>query len=69
MPDDYPRVKRLVEGAFAHRRKTLANSLELSGVISREEAVRALAAIGRAPATRAEALAPDDFVRLAQALA
>ncbi|HZC28229.1 MAG TPA: 16S rRNA (adenine(1518)-N(6)/adenine(1519)-N(6))-dimethyltransferase RsmA, partial [Gaiellaceae bacterium] len=69
MPDDYPRVKRLVEGAFAHRRKTLANSLELSGVTSREEAVRALAAIGRAPATRAEALAPDDFVRLAQALA
>ena len=29
-------VKRVVEGAFAHRRKTLANSLALAGVASRE---------------------------------
>jgi 16S rRNA (adenine1518-N6/adenine1519-N6)-dimethyltransferase len=68
MPDHYPRVKRLVEAAFAHRRKTLANSLELSGLASRDEATDALAAIGRARTDRAEALAPDDFVRLAQAL-
>jgi 16S rRNA (adenine1518-N6/adenine1519-N6)-dimethyltransferase len=69
MPEDYARVKRFVEGAFAHRRKTLANSLELSALASRGEAVQALAAIGRAPAARAEALAPDEFVRLTQALA
>ena len=31
-----PGVKRVVEGAFAHRRKTLANSLALAGVASRE---------------------------------
>ncbi len=31
-----PPVKRLVEAAFAHRRKTLANSLALAGVASRE---------------------------------
>ena len=53
---------------FAHRRKTLANSVELSDVSSREEAVRALDAIGRAPATRAEELAPHEFVALARAL-
>ena len=69
MPVDYARVKRLVEAAFAHRRKTLANSLELTAVASREDAVRALAAIGRPPATRAEALAPLEFVGLARALA
>jgi 16S rRNA (adenine1518-N6/adenine1519-N6)-dimethyltransferase len=68
LPEDYAGVKRIVEGAFAHRRKTLANSLELSEVTSREEAVRALAAIDRPPAVRAEALAPDEFVRLARRL-
>ena len=68
VPDDFAAVKRVVEGAFAHRRKTLANSVELSDVSSREEAVRALDAIGRAPATRAEELAPHEFVALARAL-
>jgi 16S rRNA (adenine1518-N6/adenine1519-N6)-dimethyltransferase len=68
LPGEYARIKRVVEAAFAHRRKTLANSVELSGFASREDAVRALAAIGRPPATRAEALAPHDFVRLTLAL-
>jgi 16S rRNA (adenine1518-N6/adenine1519-N6)-dimethyltransferase len=63
-----PDVKRTVEGAFAHRRKTLANSLALTGVGPRERAAAALAAIGRDPATRAEALAPPEFVALADAL-
>jgi 16S rRNA (adenine1518-N6/adenine1519-N6)-dimethyltransferase len=61
-------VKRVVEAAFAHRRKTLANSLALAGVAARERAVDALAAIGRDPAVRAEALSPPEFVRLAEAL-
>jgi 16S rRNA (adenine1518-N6/adenine1519-N6)-dimethyltransferase len=68
LPEQYPRIKAIVEGAFAHRRKTLANSLELSDVASREDAVHALAAIGRPAAVRAEALAPGDFVRLAKTL-
>jgi len=68
LPPEYTRVKRLVEAAFAHRRKTLANSLELSGRATRAEAVLALGTIGRAPATRAEELAPPDFVALARAL-
>ena len=58
------RVKRVVEAAFAHRRKTLANSLSLGGVSTREQAVAALDAIGREPNVRAEALAPPEFVAL-----
>src|SRR5207248_5593678 len=51
-PGASPRVKRIVEAAFAHRRKTLANSVALSGLGSRERAVDALATIGRAPNVR-----------------
>ena len=67
-PGASPRVKRIVEAAFAHRRKTLANSVALSGLASRERAVDALATIGRAPNVRAEELAPAEFVALAGAL-
>ena len=65
LPDRYPEVKRLVEAAFAHRRKTLPNSVALAGATERERAAEALAALGRSPDTRAEALAPDEFVELA----
>jgi 16S rRNA (adenine1518-N6/adenine1519-N6)-dimethyltransferase len=63
-----PRVKRLVEAAFAHRRKTLANSVSLAGVSSRQAAVDALDRLGHRPDVRAEALAPPELVRLAEAL-
>jgi 16S rRNA (adenine1518-N6/adenine1519-N6)-dimethyltransferase len=69
LPESYPEVKRVVEAAFAHRRKTLPNSLELSGLASRARAAGALAKIERAPDTRAEALAPQEFVALTEALA
>ena len=36
LPARYRVVKRVVEGAFAHRRKTLPNSLELAGVATRK---------------------------------
>jgi 16S rRNA (adenine1518-N6/adenine1519-N6)-dimethyltransferase len=68
LPPDWPRLKRIVEAAFAHRRKTLPNSLELSGLATRPRAVSALESIGRAPTARAEALAPPEFVRLAELL-
>jgi 16S rRNA (adenine1518-N6/adenine1519-N6)-dimethyltransferase len=53
-----------VQAAFAHRRKTLPNSLELAEVASREQTVVALAALGRGPGTRAEELAPEEFAQL-----
>ena len=68
LPADYGRVKEVVTAAFAHRRKTLPNSLALAGLATREEAAEALAAIGRPPETRAEALAPAELVALARAL-
>ncbi len=66
--DEYSALKRLVQAAFAHRRKTLANSLELSSVATRAEASAALARIGREPGVRAEVLAPEEFVALVEAL-
>ena len=68
IPDDYASVKKVVTAAFAHRRKTLPNSLELAGLASRTEAAGALAAVGREASTRAEALAPQEFVALAREL-
>ena len=68
MPDDFERIARVVGAAFAHRRKTLPNSLELAGLASRDDAAAALERIGREPNVRAEALAPDEFVSLARAL-
>jgi 16S rRNA (adenine1518-N6/adenine1519-N6)-dimethyltransferase len=67
-PADYARLKSLVEAAFAHRRKTLPNSLELAGFAPRAVGAAALGAIGRDSSARAESLAPEDFVGLARAL-
>jgi 16S rRNA (adenine1518-N6/adenine1519-N6)-dimethyltransferase len=68
LPPRFERVKRVVEAAFAHRRKTLPNSLALAGVAPREHGAAALESIGRPPEARAEALAPPEFVALAEAL-
>jgi 16S rRNA (adenine1518-N6/adenine1519-N6)-dimethyltransferase len=68
LPERFAQVKRVVDASFAHRRKTLPNSLSLAGVASREEAVEALAGLGRPAAVRAEALAPEEFVHLERLL-
>ena len=68
LPDHFDRVKTIVEASFAHRRKTLPNSVALAGLAPREQAAAALEAIGRLPETRAEALEPAEFVALAEAL-
>jgi 16S rRNA (adenine1518-N6/adenine1519-N6)-dimethyltransferase len=67
-PGATPQVKKIIEAAFGHRRKTLANSLALSGLASRERAVEALTELGRKPNVRAEELEPPEFVALAGAL-
>src|SRR5581483_3339189 len=68
LPERFASVKRIVEGAFAHRRKTLVNSLELAGVAPRARGQEALAALGRRADVRAEALEPAEFVVLARGL-
>jgi 16S rRNA (adenine1518-N6/adenine1519-N6)-dimethyltransferase len=68
LPDDFRRVKQVVEASFAHRRKQLGNSLELAGVADRTHAEAALERLGRQPNVRAEELAPAEFLRLAEAL-
>jgi 16S rRNA (adenine1518-N6/adenine1519-N6)-dimethyltransferase len=68
LPERFDTIKALVEASFAHRRKTLPNSLAHAGLADRERAAAALEAIGRAPETRAEALKPAEFVALSDAL-
>jgi len=62
--EEYAWLKRVVQAAFSHRRKTLANALALAGLDPGR--------LGPAridPRARAETLSPGDFVRLAEALA
>jgi 16S rRNA (adenine1518-N6/adenine1519-N6)-dimethyltransferase len=58
----------LVRLAFAHRRKSLARSLELARAGSLEPARGALEAIGKPADARAETLSPEEFERFADAL-
>jgi 16S rRNA (adenine1518-N6/adenine1519-N6)-dimethyltransferase len=68
LPADYPRVKEVVGAAFAHRRKTLANSLQQAGLAKRDDVFAALGEIDRPANVRAEELEPPEFVALAVAL-
>ena len=58
----------VVRGAFAHRRKTLLNSLRDEG-IPHDSILAGLAHCGISPARRAETLSLHDFARLSTALA
>jgi 16S rRNA (adenine1518-N6/adenine1519-N6)-dimethyltransferase len=68
LPEGFDRIRSVVEAAFAHRRKTLPNSIALAGLATREQAAAALEAIQRPALVRAEALAPAEFVELARML-
>jgi len=64
-------LRGLVNGAFAHRRKTVVSSLALSGRggdHSREEVREALEGLGHPADVRAERLSPEDFRALARLL-
>jgi 16S rRNA (adenine1518-N6/adenine1519-N6)-dimethyltransferase len=61
-------VAALVRAAFAHRRKSLARSLEHGRPGAREAARAALEQLGLAADSRAEQLAPQQFVALAELL-
>jgi 16S rRNA (adenine1518-N6/adenine1519-N6)-dimethyltransferase len=65
------RVRAVVHGAFAHRRKALARSLALADDAApnvRERARAALVALGHPADERAERLAPEEFRELARTL-
>jgi len=64
---DEPLFIRTVRASFAHRRKTLANSLRDEG-FSSEQIMPALKAAGIEPARRAESLVIAEFAALANAL-
>ena len=65
-------TRDLVRAAFAHRRKTLARSLEIAGLRGvpkpRQAAREALAELGFPESARAEQLAPVDFAALSALL-
>jgi 16S rRNA (adenine1518-N6/adenine1519-N6)-dimethyltransferase len=63
-----PQTRDLVRGAFAHRRKSLARSLEHARPGALGPAREALEALGLPRDARAEALSPEDFVALSAKL-
>ena len=61
--------RKVVRGAFAHRRKTLFNSLKtVYSTMDREVLLGGIKKCGIDPGTRAETLGIDEFVCLASAL-
>lgn len=65
--DREKRFARLVRSAFAHRRKTVLNSLRDERYVA-DVVAAALAECGIAPDRRAETLSLEDYLRLAAAL-
>nr|WP_246344796.1 16S rRNA (adenine(1518)-N(6)/adenine(1519)-N(6))-dimethyltransferase RsmA [Conexibacter arvalis] len=57
-------LRSFVQGAFAHRRKTLAKSAGIAGVASPERVRAALEALGHPPDVRAERLSPEQLREL-----
>lgn len=67
-PAAEPATRQLIRDAFAHRRKSMARSLELARP-GRLAAVRkALEELGHPPDARAETLGPEEFVAVAAKL-
>ena len=65
---DNAEVARVIDAAFAQRRKTIRNSMGANG-FDKAALDAAFAAAGIAPTARAETLACADFVRLTEELA
>ena len=61
-------VSKLVRDAFAHRRKSLARSLELAEPGRLDDVKAALERLGLAPDARAETLSPEEFLALMEKL-
>lgn len=70
LPDhiEYKHASRVIDTAFAQRRKTIRNSMSSSG-FSKDVLDNAFAASNISPTLRAEALSQDQFIALIEALA
>ena len=66
-PGRIERVARVIDAAFAQRRKTIRNSMSSNG-FEKEALDAAFEATGIAPTSRAEVLAPEQFCALEAAL-
>ncbi len=62
--EDFALVHKLVRGAFAMRRKTLANNLSVSLGLSKQEAADIVLEAGFPPLVRGEALSLADYITL-----
>lgn len=60
--------RALVKAAFAHRRKTIVNSLRDEGY-GQEHIVKALTQLGLSPTARAETLSLDHFIQVSRLMA
>lgn len=61
-------LHKLVRGAFAMRRKTLANNLSVAFRMSKQQAAELIESCGFSPLVRGEALSLCDYVNLNRAL-
>jgi len=66
-PEEQPRFAALVRAAFAHRRKTLINSLKDQGY-DQKLVERILGTLSLSPSVRAEVLSMDQFIELTRRL-
>jgi 16S rRNA (adenine1518-N6/adenine1519-N6)-dimethyltransferase len=66
-PEEIPDFFDLVHGAFAHRRKTIANSLALHAQVARSEVEQWLAHSAISPECRAETVALEDYAKISAA--
>ena len=62
-------MRQVVQAAFGQRRKTLVNALGSGLQAPREWVASVVRGLGLSPEVRAERLAPDQFVALAEAYA
>ncbi len=67
--DELASIERVVRAGFAHRRKTVANSLQRAGGWPPEQIAEALAHVGLDAGLRAERISPPEWRALAARLA
>lgn len=65
--EEEPKFAELVKAAFAHRRKTLVNSLRDEGY-DQQQVTEALVSLNLSPSARAEVLALDQFMQLTRTI-